>query len=86
MGLHESLSSQEWCVEENVFNLKKTNFYETIFTIGNGYQGTRGALEEGIKGELTATYLTGVFDHHDSTVIELVNAPNWLPLRIWING
>ena len=86
MGLHESLSSQEWCVEENGFNLGKTNFYETIFTIGNGYQGTRGALEEGIKGELSATYLAGVFDHHDSTVIELVNAPNWLPLRIWING
>ncbi|MBT8374946.1 MAG: glycoside hydrolase family 65 protein, partial [Deltaproteobacteria bacterium] len=86
MGLHETLSSQEWCVEENGFDLEKTNFYETIFTIGNGYQGTRGALEEGVKGELSATYIAGVFDHHDSTVIELVNAPNWLPLRIWING
>ncbi|MBT8373727.1 MAG: glycoside hydrolase family 65 protein, partial [Deltaproteobacteria bacterium] len=86
MGLQEALSSQEWFVEEKGFNLGKANFYETIFTIGNGYQGTRGSLEEGIKGELSATYLAGVFDHHDSTVIELVNAPNWLPLRIWING
>ncbi len=86
MGLQDLLSSQEWFVEETDFNLGKINFYETIFTVGNGYQGTRGALEEGIKGGLPGTFLAGVFDHHDSAVIDLVNAPNWLPLIIWVAG
>ena len=86
MGLRDLLSSQEWLVEEPEFNLENMNFYEAIFTVGNGYQGTRGALEEGLKGELPGTFLAGVFDHHDSAVIDLVNAPNWLPLRIWVDG
>ncbi len=86
MEMQDVLSSQEWLVEEPVFTLENINFYETIFTLGNGYQGTRGALEEGLKGELSGAFLAGVFDHHDSAVIDLVNAPNWLPLRIWVNG
>ncbi len=86
MGIRSILSSPEWLVEEPAYNLEKINFYETIFTVGNGYLGTRGSLEEGIKGELQGTFLAGVFDHHDSAVTDLVNAPNWLPLRIRVNG
>jgi kojibiose phosphorylase len=86
MQLRDLLSSQEWLVEEPAFKLGKINLYETLFTVGNGYQGTRGALEEGLKGGLQGTYLAGVFDHHDSAVIDLVNAPNWLPLSVWVDG
>lgn len=86
MGLKSLLSSNEWLVEEKSYNWEKINSYETIFTVGNGYQGTRGTYEEGLKGELTGTFLAGVFDNHDSSVTELVNAPNWLPLRIWVAG
>ena len=86
MNLSENLSSQDWLVEESEFRMEKINFYETVFTIGNGYQGVRGSFEEGLKGECPGTYLAGVFDHHDSTVIDLVNAPNWLPLIVWVDG
>ena len=86
MSLTKWLSEPEWRVEETAFDIGKLNVYETLFTVGNGYQGTRGALEEGVKGDCAATYLAGIFDHHDSTVIDLVNAPNWLPLTIWIDG
>lgn len=86
MALDKLLSSSEWLVEEQVFDPEMLGFHETIFTLGNGYQGTRGAFEEGIKGEYAATYLAGVVDDHDSSVIELVNAPNWLPLTIWVKG
>ena len=27
-----------------------------------------------------------MYDHHDSTVIDQVNAPDWLPLSIWVDG
>lgn len=86
MSLRNMLSSPEWLVYENSFDSKKQNVFETQFTIGNGYLGTRGTLEEGHSGECAATYLAGVFDNHDSTVIDLVNAPNWLPVNIWISG
>ncbi|WP_377190504.1 glycoside hydrolase family 65 protein [Ruegeria meonggei] len=80
------LSSSDWLIEETQFNLDEANFKETIFTVGNGYQGTRGSLEEGHKGELSGTYLAGVYDHHDSTVIDQVNVPTWLPLRVRVEG
>jgi kojibiose phosphorylase len=86
MSLSELLSSAEWLVEESTFEMEKLNFFETVFTVGNGYQGTRGSLEEGTKGERSGTFLAGIFDHHDSTVIDLVNAPGWLPLTIWVEG
>ena len=53
---------------------------ETLFTVGNGRLGTRGTLEEGHVGELSGTYLSGVYDGHQVPVIDLVNAPDWLSL------
>jgi kojibiose phosphorylase len=80
------LSSNDWLIEETAFDFEEANFKETIFTVGNGYQGTRGSLEEGHKGELSGTYLSGVYDQHDSTVIDQVNAPTWLPLMVRVGG
>ncbi len=84
--LENTLNSQGWLVEENNFSPKNINHYETIFTVGNGYQGTRGSLEEGFRGGLPATYLSGIYDHHDSTVVDLVSCPDWLPIKIYIEG
>lgn len=84
--MNPALSSSDWLVEENEFDLTEANFKETIFTVGNGYQGTRGSLEEGHKGELSGTYLSGVYDHHDSTVIDQVNVTTWLPLQVRVDG
>ena len=85
-NLKSLLSSQEWLVEETVFDKNKLNAYETIFTVGNGYLGTRGSLEEGHLAELKGTYINGVFDHFDSFIIDLVNAPDWTELSIWVEG
>lgn len=84
--MHPVLSNNDWLIEETKFDFEEANFKETIFTVGNGYQGTRGSLEEGHKGELSGTYLAGVYDHHDSSVIDQVNAPTWLPLIVWVEG
>lgn len=59
---------------------------ETLLTVGNGRLGTRGTLEEGWVGERSGTFLSGVYDSHDATVIDLVNAPDWLPLVIFVDG
>ncbi|MFT7452013.1 MAG: kojibiose phosphorylase, partial [Patescibacteria group bacterium] len=85
-NLAQFLNDSEWLIEEKSFEPSKVNFFETIFTTGNGYQGTRGALEEGFRGSWPSTYIAGVFDHHDSTVVDLVSAPDWIPLRIYVDG
>ena len=75
-----------WQVVEERFDPVLANMYETLFTTGNGYLGTRGSLEESHEGALPGTFLRGVFDHHDSAVIDLVKAPDWVALEIVVNG
>ncbi|MDX2139175.1 MAG: glycoside hydrolase family 65 protein [Chloroflexota bacterium] len=76
-----------WSVIERGFHPDKQLHHETIFTIGNGYLGTRGAFEEGYPGDSPATLVHGVYDHAPGMLVpELVNAPNWLPISITIDG
>ncbi|MFH5210052.1 glycoside hydrolase family 65 protein [Antrihabitans spumae] len=84
--LRSTLSTDEWLLTESGFDIAKANYYETVFTVGNGLLGTRGSLEEGHLGELSGTYLNGVFDSHDSPVIDLVNAPDWLSVAVSVDG
>ncbi len=75
-----------WQVVEDGFDPALANTYETLFTTGNGYLGTRGSHEGSHEGALPGTFLRGVFDHHDSAVTDLVKAPDWVSLDIVVNG
>ncbi|GAB4556466.1 MAG: glycoside hydrolase family 65 protein [Anaerolineales bacterium] len=75
-----------WKITENIFDPQKQHHKETIFTIGNGYLCTRGALEEGYPAESRATFVHGVFDAAPVVVTELANAPDWLSLQIFLDG
>jgi kojibiose phosphorylase len=75
-----------WLIVEDGFTAALANTYETLFTTGNGYLGTRSSLQESHEGSLPGTFLRGVFDHHDSAVIDLVKAPDWLTLAVAVNG
>ena len=75
-----------WLIVEDGFTAARANTFETLFTTGNGYLGTRGSLEEGHEGALPGTFLRGVFDHHDSAVPDLVKAPDWLSLAVAVDG
>lgn len=75
-----------WIISETSFNPESQHHSETIFTLGNGYLGTRGAFEEGYPGESRATLVHGVFDDVPLVFTELANASDWLPLHIYLNG
>src|SRR4051794_41650825 len=75
-------ADSRWQIVENGFDPVLANTYETLFTTGNGYLGTRGSLEERHEGALPGTFLRGVFDHHDSAVIDLVKTPDWLAVAV----
>ncbi|HET9905718.1 MAG TPA: glycoside hydrolase family 65 protein, partial [Anaerolineales bacterium] len=70
---------------EDTFDPKKQYHKETIFTIGNGYLCTRGAFEEGYPNDHRATFIHGVFDAAPIVFTELANAPDWLPLTVYLN-
>lgn len=76
-----------WELEEFPFHPEQLNHYETLFTIGNGYLATRGSFEEGFDGSIATTMVHGVYNHAQGILVpELVNAPNWLPIRLRIDG
>ncbi len=75
-----------WHISENAFDPKKLHSRETVYTIGNGYFGTRGTFEEGYPRANPATLLFGVFDHIDIGKEELANAPDWLLIKLFVNG
>lgn len=80
------LSPDDWLIYENGFNPSKLNIYETIFTLGNGYMGSRGILEEVPYDSMPGTYIAGVQDKSLAQVTEIVNVPNPVDLRISAEG
>ncbi|NJR59577.1 MAG: beta-phosphoglucomutase [Cyanobacteria bacterium CRU_2_1] len=77
---------QDWILTETQFNPDQLNYKETVFTIGNGYLSSRGSFEEGHPSEIPATFINGVYDDIPLFYTELVNCPDWLSLRITIDG
>ena len=80
------MQADNWSVVEQAFDPEKLHHSETVFTIGNGYLGTRGAFEEPFPGEIRATFLHGVFDDVPVFFTELANAPDWLEMEIILAG
>ncbi|MFL5627249.1 MAG: glycoside hydrolase family 65 protein [Ktedonobacteraceae bacterium] len=75
-----------WQINEDSFNPQTMHSQETVFTIGNGYFGTRGTFEVGYPNAMPATILFGVFDELDIGKEELANAPDWLLIKLFVNG
>ena len=80
------LTYTDWSVIETQFDPTQLHYKETVFTIGNGYLGTRGSLEEGYRGAMGATLIHGVYDDVPVVHTELANCPDWLPLVVIVNG
>lgn len=75
-----------WHIFETQFNTRNNRSLETVYTIGNGYLGTRGTFEEGYADDQPATLINGLFDDIPVVFTELANTPNWLDLQIIANN
>lgn len=75
----------DWTLIESQFDPAQLRSRETVFTIGNGYVGTRGSFEEGYPDALPATLIHGVYDDVPVVYTELANCPDWLSLVVIIN-
>jgi beta-phosphoglucomutase family hydrolase len=84
------LAKDQWRLQYSDYNASVERSRESLLTCGNGYFGTRGALEECDDNDANypGTYVAGVYNRLDSTVADrittnedFVNIPNWLPIR-----
>ena len=60
------MKKQPWKITEDKYLENKNIYYETLFTLANGYMGARGLHEEGFSGDpqetYPGTYIAGVYD------------------------
>ena len=77
---------KNWIVNESEFNVKSQHKFETLFSLGNGYMGTRASLEERYSRERRGFYIAGIFDEYPGEVTEMPNLPDWIETDIYING
>ncbi|MBD0302665.1 MAG: glycoside hydrolase family 65 protein, partial [Tolypothrix sp. T3-bin4] len=80
------IDASNWHIIETEFDPKALHHKETVFTLGNGYLGTRGSFEEGYPQDCAATLIHGVYDDTTIAYTELVNCPSWLPLVVKVAG
>lgn len=80
------MNNTKWIITESEFDPTHLHHQETVFTLGNGYLGTRGAFEEGYPSDWPATFIHGLYDDVPLVYTELANCPNWLPLLVVIEG
>ncbi|SDN48180.1 Trehalose and maltose hydrolase (possible phosphorylase) [Streptomyces sp. cf386] len=89
-----------WTWEYEGYDPAQQRLRESLCTLGNGYFATRGALPECAPDEIHSpgTYIAGIYNRLTSDVAgrrveneDMVNVPNWLPLRFrlrdgqWLN-
>ncbi|MBI4647020.1 MAG: HAD-IA family hydrolase [Bacteroidia bacterium] len=81
------LEDDKWRLTYRDYSREKEKSRETLLTIGNGYFGSRGAMEETIAGlfNYPGTYMAGIYNKLSSKIgdrfienEDFVNCPNWL--------
>ncbi len=80
-------SDGDWVIAEGPLVPSREHEVESIFSVGNGYVGSRGSLAEGSLLSAPATFVAGVFDEAPgSTMPELVVGPDWAHVQATIQG
>jgi beta-phosphoglucomutase family hydrolase len=91
----EGLAEDKWSITYHNYDDKKEKTREALTSVGNGYFGTRGAMEEADANEVNypGTYIAGVYNRLTSLVAgreieneDFVNCPNWLPVNFKIGN
>lgn len=92
---------EEWMVTEDKFMIENNHHNESIFSLGNGYMGVRGTLEEGYSGPDDTTtpgvYINGVYGSEEIIYGEktpslpkkgqtMLNLADWTSINIFVDG
>ncbi len=69
-------------MHETANEIDSQPLFEAKFTLGNGYMGSRGILEECPPKAVPGTYFAGIFDHLAFPEAQIINAPNPFHLAV----
>jgi trehalose/maltose hydrolase-like predicted phosphorylase/beta-phosphoglucomutase-like phosphatase (HAD superfamily) len=92
---HTQQPPSVWTLVYDSYDPARQGLREALCALGNGYVVTRGALPEADADDVNypGTYVAGLYDRAETEVAgrmveneDLVNVPNWLPLRFRIAG
>ncbi|MGZ4645052.1 MAG: HAD-IA family hydrolase [Blastococcus sp.] len=92
---HTQQPPSVWTLVYDSYDPARQGLREALCALGNGYMVTRGALPEADASDVDypGTYVAGLYDRAETNVAgrmveneDLVNVPNWLPLRFRIAG
>jgi beta-phosphoglucomutase family hydrolase len=90
----KGLDADHWHLIYHDYRPENERSREALLTVGNGYFGTRGAMEEVPVNPVNypGTYISGVYNKLPSKVSgrevwneDFVNVPNWLPVTFRID-
>jgi beta-phosphoglucomutase family hydrolase len=90
----KGMEEDAWLLKYHDYDQEKERSREALLTVGNGYFGTRGALEESRANKVNypGTYISGLFNRLVSKVgdrdienEDFVNVINWLPVSFRID-
>jgi len=88
------LDQEAWSIAYHEYDISKEKSRESLLTVGNGYFGTRGAMEEVSADEkhYPGTYIAGLYNRLKSPVgdrevenEDFVNIPNWTSIQFKID-
>jgi kojibiose phosphorylase len=78
---------ETWVIVEGPFVPAREHEVESIFSVCNGYLGSRASLAEGSSRSAPATFVAGVFDcPPGSAMPELATAPDWAHVEAAVHG
>lgn len=89
------LDKEAWSIAYHEYDITKEKSRESLLTVGNGYFGTRGAMEEVSADEkhYPGTYIAGLYNRLKSPVgdrevenEDFVNIPNWTSIQFKIDN
>ncbi len=88
------LEEESWSIQYYDYDSIKEKSRESLLTVGNGYFGSRGAMEEVTADEkhYPGTYIAGLYNRLESPVgdrlvenEDFVNCPNWTSIQFKID-
>jgi beta-phosphoglucomutase family hydrolase len=91
----KGIEEDGWNITYHTYEPVKERTREALLTVGNGYFGTRGAMDETDANKINypGTYIAGLYNRLSTPIAgrdiwneDFVNAPNWQPVTFSING
>lgn len=90
----KGIEADGWNITYHTYEPTKERTREALLTVGNGYSGTRGAMDECNANAINypGTYIAGLYNRLSTPISgrdiwneDFVNAPNWLPVTFCVN-